>query len=314
MNPQKQMVILEDLSIPQEDFMHAVTEHGLAHKIVWPTDVTDSPELVEVLVTVKTKVDKELLEKYPNVQCVAVAFTGYDCVDLEACSEMGVDVVNVPSYSTNSVSELVAGQAISLLRNIPSSDKSIREGSWDVEPGQELTGKTVGILGTGAIGVQTAKLFKAFGCEVVGWSRTHREAFSEIGKYIDDRTTFFATADIVSVHVPLNAHTQGMVGEAEFSAMKETAYIINTARGPIIDEAALVGALKNNTIAGAAIDVFEQEPVSTDNELLTLPNCVLTPHIAYKTVEALQRRAVITIENIGASLEGSPVNKVNEDV
>lgn len=312
MEHKKQILVLEDLSIPKEQLNTIVAENDLHYELVWSADQVERAEAVEGIITVKTKVDAAVLEKYPNVTFVAVAFTGYDCVDLDACTQAGIDVLNVPSYSTNSVSELVIGQAIALLRNIPSADTAIRTGVWDVSPGQELAGKTVGILGTGAIGMQTALLFKAFGCQVVGWSRTHKEDFSSIGTYIADQSDFYAASDIVCVHLPLNEHTAGLVGEKAFKAMKNTAYIINTARGPVIDEAALVSALKNNEIAGAAIDVFAQEPVAADNELLKLPNCVLTPHIAYKTEEALVRRASITIENIVSSLAGAPVNKVNE--
>jgi D-3-phosphoglycerate dehydrogenase len=307
----KQIVILEELSVPQETLQTLFSEQKLTHEIVWDEDKVEDSAMVEVLVTVKTAVDESLLQKYPNVTCVAVAFTGYDCVDLEACSRSGIDVVNVPTYSTNSVSELVLGHAISLLRNIPQSDTTLRQGKWDVHPGKELAGKTVGILGTGAIGVQTARLFKAFGCQVVGWSRTQRPEFSEVGTYIDDMHQFLSVADIVSIHVPLHADTKGLVAAQEFAAMKETAYIINTSRGPIIDELALITALKNREIAGAALDVFTTEPVSADNELLVLPNTILTPHIAYKTEEALERRAAITVDNIAKSLQGNPVHKVN---
>lgn len=305
----KQILVLEDLGIPKADFEKIATKADLPFTVIWKEDSVPTDK-VEGIVTIKAKVDKPLLAKYPNVKVVAVAFTGYDCVDLETCRQNHIAVYNVPAYSTNSVAELTVGLAISLLRKIPTANHLVHAGQWPLQPGQDLCGKTIGILGTGTIGLMAANFFKTFGCEIVGWSRTEKEAFTTLGPYISDLQKFFSIPDIISVHLPLNNETKGIVGAKELSAMRATAYLINTARGAIVNEVALVNALTNNHIAGAALDVFTQEPIAPNNQLLQLPNVILTPHIAYKTVEALERRAKITIENITNFFKGNKTNSV----
>ena len=218
---------------------------------------------------------------------------------------------NVPAYSTSSVAELAIGLAISLLREIPKAANIVQAGKWDLKPGFELSGKKIGILGTGEIGITAAKYFNTFGCEVIGWSRSQREEFKKYGTYTNDLIELFSSADIISIHLPLNDKTKGIVGEKELSTMKSTSYIINAARGPIIDKNALYTILKEQKIAGAAIDVFDQEPLEKNSPFLQLSNVILTPHIAYKTVEALHRRAQITIDNIVHFIKGKSINKVN---
>ena len=243
---------------------------------------------------------------------IAVAFTGYDSVDMEYCQEQGIAVYNVPKYSTNSVVELTIGLTIAVLREITYGNNIIRNDKWSFKPGIELFEKTVGIVGTGEIGVATAKIFKAFGCEVVGWSRSENEAFMELGgRYIVDKQTFFATADIVSIHLPLNKDTKGIIGKEELSAMKPTAIIINTARGAIINESDLIAVLEQKQIAGAGLDVFEKEPIDSNNSLLQLENVVLTPHVAYRTEEALNRRMNVTVKNIENFVADKKDNRVD---
>ena len=243
---------------------------------------------------------------------IAVAFTGYDSVDMEYCQEQGIAVYNVPKYSTNSVVELTIGLTIAVLREITYGNNIIRNDKWSFKPGIELFGKTVGIVGTGEIGVATAKIFKAFGCEVIGWSRSENEAFMELrGRYIIDKQTFIATADIVSIHLPLNKDTKGIIGKEELSAMKPTAIIINTARGAIINESDLIAVLEQKQIAGAGLDVFEKEPIDSNNSLLQLENVVLTPHVAYRTEEALNRRMNVTVKNIENFVADKKDNRVD---
>ncbi len=167
-------------------------------------------------------------------------------------------------------------------------------------------------MGTGEIGAATAKIFKAFGCEVIGWSRSENEAFKALGgTYIADKQAFFTTVDIVSVHLPLNKDTKGIIGQEELSAMKPTAIIINTARGAIINETDLITALEQKQIAGAGLDVFEKEPIDSNNKLLKMDNVVLTPHVAYKTEEALNRRMEVTVKNIADFGDGKKDNRVD---
>jgi len=308
MSNQKQILILEDLGIPLVDFQKITSQSELNFDFISDNHISAN---VEGIITIKTTVDKQLIEKYPNLKFIAVAFTGYDCVDLSICKQKNISVFNVPAYSTNSVAELAVGLAISLLREIPTAINIVQSGKWNLKPGLELSGKKIGILGTGEIGTTTAKYFKTFGCEIVGWSRSEREEFKKYGAYTNDLIEFFSSVDIVSVHLPLNILTKSMIGEKELSSMKSSAYIINVARGPIIDKNALYNILNEEKIAGAAIDVFDQEPLEATSPFLQLSNIILTPHIAYKTEEALIRRAKITIGNIVHFIKGEPTNVVS---
>jgi len=308
MNNQKEILILEDLGIPSINFEEIVSESGLTFTFVKDNCISAN---VEGIITVKTKVNQQLIEKYPNLKFIAVAFTGYDCVDLDFCNQKNILVFNVPAYSTNSVAELAVGLAISLLREIPKATNIVQSGKWDLKPGLELSGKKIGILGTGEIGITTAKYFKTFGCEIIGWSKSERVEFKKYGTYTNDLIELFSSVDIISIHTPLNEKTKGMIADKELSSMKPTSYIINAARGPIIDKNALYKILTEEKIAGAAIDVFDQEPLEANSPFLDLSNIILTPHIAYKTEEALNRRAQITIDNIVQFINGKPVNVVS---
>ena len=308
MSNQKQILILADLGIPLVDFQKITSQSELNFDFISDNHISAN---VEGIITIKTTVDKQLIEKYPNLKFIAVAFTGYDCVDLSICKQKNISVFNVPAYSTNSVAELAVGLAISLLREIPTAINIVQSGKWNLKPGLELSGKKIGILGTGEIGTTTAKYFKTFGCEILGWSRSEREEFKKYGAYTNDLIEFFSSVDIVSVHLPLNELTKDIIGEKELSSMKSSAYIINVARGPIIDKNALYNILNEEKIAGAAIDVFDQEPLEATSPFLQLSNIILTPHIAYKTEEALIRRAKITIGNIVHFIKGEPTNVVS---
>ena len=311
MPQQKQILIIDDLLTPQENFENSAEKANLNYEIVWDEKAA-TPHKVEVIVTVLKKLGKEYLQQFPNLKMIAVAFTGYDSVDMEYCKEHGIAIYNVPKYSTNSVVELAIGLTIAVLREITFGNDIIRNKKWSFKPGIELFGKTVGIMGTGEIGVATAKIFKAFGCEVIGWSRSENEAFKTLGaKYIADKQEFFAAADIVSVHLPLNKDTKGIIGKKELAAMKMTAVLVNTARGAIVNEGELIAALEQKEIAGAGLDVFEKEPVESNNKLLKLDNVVLTPHVAYKTKEALSRRMEVTVKNIADFRDNNKGNRVD---
>ena len=311
MSQQKQILIIDNLLTPKQDFEKSVKKSNLDYEIVWEKKVA-TPDMVEVIVTVLKKLDKEYLEQFPNLKMIAVAFTGYDSVDMEYCREHDIAVYNVPKYSTNSVVELAIGLTIAVLREITQGNKIIRYEGWNLNPGTELFGKTVGIMGTGEIGVATANVFKALGCNLIGWSRSENDAFKALdGIYISDKQDFFATSDIVSVHLPLNKQTEGIIAEKELSAMKKTSVLVNTARGAIINKADLIDALEQKKIAGAGLDVFAQEPIDKNNRLLKLDNVVLTPHVAYKTEEALNRRMEVTVKNISDFLHKKDSNRVD---
>lgn len=311
MSQRKQILIIDELGTSKSKFEENARDLNLDYEIVWE-EHRATTDKVEVIVTVLKKIGKEYLETFPNLKMIAVAFTGYDSVDMEYCREQGIAVFNVPKYSTNSVVELTLGLTIAVLREITYGNKIIRNEGWSFKPGIELHGKTIGIMGTGEIGIATAHIFKAFGCNLIGWSRSENDEFKTLGgRYVSDKQTFFALSDVVSIHLPLNNKTKGMITEKELSAMKRTSILINTARGPIINELDLITALEQKKIAGAGLDVFAQEPINNSNRLLKLDNVVLTPHVAYKTEEALNRRMEVTVKNISDFLQNKNSNRVD---
>lgn len=313
LSDKKQVIILQDLGISDQIFQELIAKANLPFGFTtekW--DTITASETVEGIITVKEEVDKKILDHFPNVKFVAVAFTGYDSIDLDLCREKGIAVFNVPAYSTDSVAELVIGLAISLLREIPTTDKLIRAGGWNHKPGNELKGKSVGIVGTGTIGIRVAEIFKVLGCDICGWSKSKQTKFTDLGgEYVSSLEELCSKVDLLSIHIPATPDTKNLINKKHFEAMKPTAFIINTARGPIINQKDLTEALKNNIIAGAGIDVFDREPISSEDDLLNTSNSILTPHIAYKTTEALNQRAEITFSNIIAFTKGIKQNRVD---
>ena len=309
---QKQILILEDLGINQKDFKELIVQKKLNYNFVEKTK-SDEYSLIEGLITIKTKVDAQLMQQYPNLKFIAVAFTGYDCVDLIACAQYNIAVFNVPTYSTDSVAELTIGLAISLLREIPQTQNILRSGNWTHQPGLELKNKTIGIIGTGNIGIRVAELFSAFGCKLLAWSRSERKAFTDLGgTYVNSIQELAAKVDILSIHIPQTTENTNIIEAGILSKMKATSYLINTSRGPIVNQNDLTQALNNNQIAGATIDVFDEEPINKNAAILKAKNTILTPHIAYKTEEALLRRASITIDNIRAFANKAIINRVGQ--
>lgn len=308
---EKQLLFLEDIGVAQKEIEAQVRKNNIPFQIIRDTKNADK-NAVEAIVTVKETVDKQMIDQYPHLKVIAVAFTGYDHVDLKACRNKNIAVYNVPAYATNSVVELTVGLTIGLLRQIPFAHNTVMNKKWNLNPGNDLSGKTVGIAGTGKIGIAAAKVFNVFGCNLLGWSRTQKEAFTELGgQYVSNLQELCAQSDIVSIHLPLNDQTKGMVGQKELSAMNDHAFLVNTARGPIVDESALFQVLKEQQIAGAGIDVFDQEPLPADHPFRRLDNVILTPHIAYKTEEALIRRAEVTFSNIRHFLDNNNKNRVD---
>ena len=250
---------------------------------------------------------KNVLERCTDLKMLSVAFTGVDHVDMDYCRENDIMVCNCSGYANEAVSELVFGMIINLYRSIFAADKAVRSGGTKKGLMQiELCKKRFGIIGAGAIGLKTARLAEAFGCEVYAYSRTPKniEGMKFVG--LDE---LLATCDIVSVHVPLTPQTKDLINAENIVKMKPNAILINTARGPVVNAKALADALKNGTIAGAGVDVFDVEPpLAGDNPLLDAPHTVLTPHIGFATQEAMQKRAVIAFDNIKKYLEGKPQN------
>lgn len=261
----------------------------------------------EVLIINKVKVDRELLSNAPALKLVCEAATGVNNIDLEACEERGIPVRNVAGYSTDSVVQATFMHILSLLGNAPYFDLAVKSGRYsksglftDVsKPFIEIFGKTMGIIGMGAIGNKVAKIAQAFGMNVVYYSTSGTSHCKEYPSLPLEE--LMLKADVISVHAPLNEKTKGLIGERELSMMKSDAIIVNMGRGGIIDECALAKAIDNNIIGGAALDVFEREPLPEDNPLLHTSHpekLRFTPHTAWASVEARKRLELRIAENI----------------
>ncbi|WP_088335526.1 phosphoglycerate dehydrogenase [Methanopyrus sp. KOL6] len=263
-----------------------------------------------------TRVTRELIKEAERLKVIARAGVGVDNIDVKAATERGIIVVNAPESSSISVAEHTMGLILALARKIPQADRSVRRGEWDRKTfmGVELAGKTLGLIGLGRIGQQVAKRAKAFEMEVIAYDPyIPRKVAEELGvELVDELEELLERADIVSIHVPLTEETEGMIGEEELKRMKNSAFLINCARGKIVDEEALIKALKEGWIAGAALDVFAEEPPGEDHPLYELDNVVLTPHIGGSTGEAQRSAGLIVAREIERVLKGEiPENVVN---
>jgi D-3-phosphoglycerate dehydrogenase len=262
------------------------------------------------------KVTREIMVASPNLKVIGVHGIGCDHVDLAAAKDLGKVVINTPDALTVSVAEMTIAMMLSMTRRIASADKAVRNGGWARKYsdliGVELMGKTVGLVGLGRIGTATARRLKAFEVKLLYWSRTrHLGQEREIGIEWAELPSLLARSDILSLHIPGTIETNHLIGAPELSLMKRGAMIVNTARGRIIDEAALVEALRKGHISFAALDVFEHEPIMSDNPLLAMDNVVTTPHLSASSFEAMRRMAVQVAEGVIDVLEGhEPKNRV----
>jgi len=246
------------------------------------------------------KLDSEILSACPKLKMLSVAFTGIDHIDLEYCSNNGIAVYNASGYATVAVAELAIGLMLDLCRHITLLDAATRRsGTRNNFLGSQLHGKTIGVVGTGAIGRQTAFALQSLGCNVVAWNRTpHEEVLNHNIPYLP-LDELLAISDIITLHLPLTKETEGLISAEKLSLCKPTAILINSARGKIVDIQALAEALKNGLLAGAGIDVYETEPpLREGHPLLDAPNCILVPHIGYATRESFDLRIDIVIENV----------------
>jgi len=269
----------------------------------------------QVVLTNKVLLGAAEMAALPELRYIGVLATGYNVVDVAAARERGIVVTNVPAYSTPSVAQHVFALLLELTRGVGRHADLVREGRWSASPDfafwatpqVELAGLTLGIVGFGAIGQAVARIALVFGMRVLVHTRTPAP-WPEIDFVGLDE--LFTRSDVVSLHCPLTDDTRGMVNAARLAAMKPTAYLLNTGRGPLVDEAALAVALHAGQIAGAGLDVLAQEPPPADNPLLTAPNCMITPHLAWATKAARQRLLDVAVANVRAFLEGRPQNRV----
>lgn len=273
----------------------------------------DEVKDADILMLANMPLKGEVIRAAQNLKYIDIAFTGVDHVDLAAAKEMGARASNASGYSNESVAELAVCMMLMLLRNVPQVDERCRQGKTkDGLVGVELKGKTVGLVGTGAIGQRTAEILRAFGCRIIaadtfGGRRPGKPEYIEYMPLND----MLEQADIISLHCPLTDKSRGLIGAEAISHMKKNAVVINVARGPVVDSEALAEALNTGRIAGAGIDVFEIEPpLDTAHPLLHAKNCVVTPHVAFASAESMNLRADIVFENLNKFIAGEVVNAV----
>lgn len=276
-------------------------------------------ENAEIVITNKTPIDKKVMDMSPNMKYIGVLATGYNVVDIEEAKKRGIVVTNIPTYGTDSVAQYVFALLLGLCHHVESHSESVKDGNWEKcedfcywnHPLIELSGKTMGIIGFGRIGKRTAQIAAAFGMNVLVYDRTPEFNLENDNLKFVTIEKLYEKSDIISLHVPLFKTTEGMICKASIDKMKDGVMIINTSRGPLINEADLTEALKSGKVKGAAVDVVSSEPIKSDNPLLSAPNIMITPHIAWAPLEARKRLMDIASDNLKAFLSGSPVNVVN---
>ena len=287
------LVIIEPLGV-EKDKLLSIARNALKDSVeivYYDTKTTDTQELIErgkdaeIIVVANNPLNAEVINGCKKLKLLSVAFTGIDHIAMDACKANGVIVCNCAGYSTAAVSDLVFGMLIMFYRNLAACDAATRrEGTKDGLIGCELEGKKFGVVGTGAIGMNVARIAAAFGCEVLAYSRTKKEMDNVRYVSLDE---LMAESDIISLHVPSNAETKGLISAEKIALMKPNAVLINTARGPVLDSQALADALNNDKIAGACIDVFETEPpIAKTHPLVNAKHTILTPHVAFASKEA----------------------------
>ena len=284
-----------------------------------PEEVQERAQGTEILLTNKTVLNAETINALPSLRYIGVLATGYNIVDTEAARARGVTVTNIPAYSTDSVAQMVFAHLLNICQQVQHHSEEVRKGRWSSNPDFcfwdtpliELRGKKMGIVGLGHTGSRTARIAISFGMEVYAY--TSKSAFQlphEIKKMELDE--LFAECDIISLHCPLTPDTREMVNVYRLSLMKPTAILINTGRGPLVNEQDLADALNSGRIYAAGLDVLSQEPPRADNPLLTARNCYITPHIAWASTAARERLMQIAVENVKAFIEGKAINVVNK--
>lgn len=273
----------------------------------------------DIILTNKTPLRAETLAQLPRLRFIAELATGYDNVDIVAAGRRGIPVANVPEYGTDSVAQHTMALLLELCNRVGEHAAAVKQGEWSESPDfsfwkaplLELAGKRLGIIGFGHIGQRVGALAHCFGMEILAFNPHRKKLPTPFPVTWLEMRTIFAEADLVSLHCPLTADNAEFVNEGLIATMKKSAFLINTARGKLVNEADLARALDNGVIAGAALDVVSREPIDPDNPLLRVRNCLITPHIAWASVAARRRLTATTVRNIEAFLQGQPLNIVN---
>ncbi len=315
------IVVLDAFTMGQDVFWELLSDQGelTLFDRTAPQEVLARAQGAQVLFTNKTVLTAEVIQALPQLKCICVLATGYNVVDVQAAAARGIPVCNVPGYSPLAVAQHVMAVTLELFGKACRHARAVAEGRWAAQPDFcfwdapiiELAGKTMGVVGFGAIGSRVAELAHAFGMNVLAHVPRPKElppygpfAFATLEDLFED-------ADVVSLHCPLTPENEGLVSARLLGRMKPTAFLVNTARGQLVDEAALAAALEAGMLGGAALDVLREEPVRPGNPLLNAPNCLITPHVAWASVEARRRLLGIAAANLRAFLAGAPQNVVN---
>ncbi|MHB8064312.1 MAG: D-2-hydroxyacid dehydrogenase [Ruminiclostridium sp.] len=273
----------------------------------------------EVVYTNKTPLTSELLAACPSIKFIGVLATGYNVVDTASAKEHGIVVTNIPTYGTAAVSQFAIALLLEICHHIGAHSDSVEQGSWENSPDFcywnfpliELAGKTMGIIGFGRIGFETAKIAVALGMNVLAYDAFPNKAY-EIDKIrFVELDELLGATDVISLHCPLFPSTQGIINKNNIAKMKDGVIIINTSRGPLIIEDELAAALNSGKVYAAAVDVVSTEPIKRDNPLLHAKNCIITPHIAWAPKESRTRLMNIAVDNLSAFISGKPINVVN---
>ena len=278
-----------------------------------PEDIANRIAGAQAVYTNKTPLTKEVIDQAKELAFIGVLATGYNIVDVDAAKMRGIPVCNVPAYSTAAVAQLVFALLLEICHHVGHHNQAVQEGRWTKGrdftfwdyPLIELDGKTLGIIGYGRIGQATAKIAKAFGMKVIAYNKNNQ------GPEMVDLDTLYKESDVISLHCPLLPSTENMINEESIEKMKDGVILINTSRGPLINERDLRKALESKKIYAAGVDVVSQEPITADNPLLGVENMIITPHIAWAPREARQRLMDVAVENLRAFQMGKPQNIVN---
>jgi glycerate dehydrogenase len=328
MTTKTNIVILDGFTLNPGDLswdsLHALGNCTLYDRTA-PGDVIERARHTQIILTNKVVISKEIIAQLPELRYIGVLATGYNVVDVSAAKERGIIVTNVPAYSTQSVAQTVFALLLELTHRTGHHSNEVRKGRWSSNPDfsfsdfplMELHGKTFGIIGFGNIGRAVAKIASAFGMDVFISTRSvNTSQVSETcevlpGPKFTDTESLLRRSDIVSLHCALNEQTRHLINTDRLQMMRSTAVLINTGRGPLVDEQALADALNDGRLAGAGLDVLSSEPPSPDNPLLSAKNCIITPHIAWASFAARTRLMDAAVNNIRSFINGTPVNVVS---
>lgn len=313
------IILLEEKTVSQGDVsldgfktLGQVTGYPLT-----PQDkVAERVGNAEAVIINKTVFTREIMEKCPNLRYIGLCATGFNNVDIKAAAELGITVCNVPAYSTSAVAQQVFSYVLHFASRTADYNADVQSGGWVRSdtfsyftiPTFELSRMTMGIIGFGSIGSAVARIARAFGMNVIASTRTPKTAE---GVSFVSTEEVFKCADFISLHCPLTEETKGLVNLERLRLCKPTAYIINTSRGPVVNENDLAEALSSGVIAGAGLDVVETEPMKADNPLLGAKNCIITPHVAWAPVQTRERLIAAAVDNLRSFIDGDPKNKVN---